>query len=266
MVDYHVHTRLCGHARGSVEEYVEAALRQGLREICFTDHIPLPGFGRGLPGLRMNARDTERYFASLERARTAYREITILTGIEADYYEGCEEYLRRFLGRYPLDLVLMSVHFLRGWPEPYWVFDPPPLPVQQLYSEYFAELRKGIQTGLFDSVAHLDLVKLPGAPALRSNAEDVRQVLALCRERGMSLEINTSGARKAIAETYPAPEITALAAREGTALITGSDAHDPDQVGFLFTHLQAFLRELPGARLVGYRGRKAIPARSRATG
>ncbi|MCD4692171.1 MAG: PHP domain-containing protein, partial [Calditrichales bacterium] len=40
--DYHIHTKLCKHARGEMEEYVEQALRIGLKEIAFTDHIPLP--------------------------------------------------------------------------------------------------------------------------------------------------------------------------------------------------------------------------------
>lgn len=39
-VDYHMHTPLCGHAQGEMEEYVEEAIRQGLKEIAFPTICP----------------------------------------------------------------------------------------------------------------------------------------------------------------------------------------------------------------------------------
>ena len=42
LVDYHNHTRLCGHAVGEVSEYIEAAIAADLAEIGFSDHAPLP--------------------------------------------------------------------------------------------------------------------------------------------------------------------------------------------------------------------------------
>ena len=41
MVDYHIHTSFCGHARGDMEEYVRAAVQIGLEEIGFSGHFPL---------------------------------------------------------------------------------------------------------------------------------------------------------------------------------------------------------------------------------
>ena len=42
MIDNHIHTKLCKHAEGDVFEYVEKAIAKGIKEIAFTDHIPLP--------------------------------------------------------------------------------------------------------------------------------------------------------------------------------------------------------------------------------
>ena len=51
LADYHIHTKRCGHAIGEMEEYVKNAIRKGLREIGFSDHLPLVT-GRN-PGLTM---------------------------------------------------------------------------------------------------------------------------------------------------------------------------------------------------------------------
>ena len=40
-IDYHLHTELCNHAEGSIQEYAEQAHKLGLKEIAFSDHIPM---------------------------------------------------------------------------------------------------------------------------------------------------------------------------------------------------------------------------------
>ena len=37
--DSHVHTNLCHHARGEMEEYVQAAIERGLRRLVFLEHL-----------------------------------------------------------------------------------------------------------------------------------------------------------------------------------------------------------------------------------
>ena len=44
----HSHTFRCGHATGTDEEFVEAAIKAGFKELGFTDHVMLPG-GEGSP-------------------------------------------------------------------------------------------------------------------------------------------------------------------------------------------------------------------------
>jgi len=41
LMDYHMHTPLCGHAVGEPKDYVETALQRGLDEIGFSDHVIL---------------------------------------------------------------------------------------------------------------------------------------------------------------------------------------------------------------------------------
>ncbi len=259
MLDYHMHSHFCRHAVGGVSDYAAAAQERGIGEICFTPHIPLPGFRPGFCGdkLRMDEREFDAYLEELEKARAAFPQLTILSGVEADYIPSREGSLADFLSRYAFDFVLMSIHFISTWGEDEWTFDfAGHRSLPSAYGDYFRQMRQGIQTGLFDCVAHLDLIKKPGKPVLASNRADVEQVLDACLSQGMSVEINTSGTRKEIAETYPCDDVIRLMVERELDIVTGSDAHAPAQVGVYFDQLAARHEAGLMSRLVRYRGRK----------
>ena len=46
MIDYHVHTSLCNHATGTMEQYVRAGVDKGLTTIGFLDHLTFQEAGR----------------------------------------------------------------------------------------------------------------------------------------------------------------------------------------------------------------------------
>jgi len=258
MLDYHIHTPYCRHAAGRMEQYVREALARGLQEICFTPHIPLPGFARGPEGLRMDSGEEERYFREVERLRARYPQLSILCGVEADFYDGFERTVEEFLGRHPLDLVLLSVHFIRDWPEENWIFCVPDRPQEEVYRDYFRAIERGIATGLYDALAHLDLIRQPGQPVLEANARDVERVLDAAARAGMSLEVNTSGMRRSWRLPYPLPDLLPLAAARGLPVVTGSDAHEPHLVGYGFPEVRAWIGACPGLRQVRYRGRRSL--------
>ena len=40
--NYHSHVALCGHAEGTVEDYVKEAIKHNFEEIGISDHAPIP--------------------------------------------------------------------------------------------------------------------------------------------------------------------------------------------------------------------------------
>jgi len=254
-----MHSHFCRHAIGRLEEYARAARAHGITEICVTPHIPLPGFRPGFfnDGLRMDEREFDFHVKELENTRAAFPDLTILSGVEADYIPSMEDFLAQFLSRYAFDFVLMSIHFVSTWEIDEWTFGfRKNRNLPSIYRDYFREMRTGIETGLFDALAHLDLIKQPGKPVLATNREEVEEVLDACLTQGLSVEINTSGIRKEILETYPSREIIRLMIDKGVAIVTGSDAHAPMQVGVAFDQLEADYGESLTRRLVRYRKRK----------
>lgn len=251
LVDYHLHTWRCGHATGRIAEYVQFAGTKGLREIGFADHIPqyfLPPQRRD-PSLAMAEQELEAYIGEVQAAAAAVNDIAVRLGIEADYSLGQEEELKAILDRYPFDYVLGSVHYLGGWG-----FDNPAelhgyseRDIDALYREYFGLIQQMAATGLFDVVAHPDLLKKfgfrPRADVHSLYEETVRVIAAA----GLVVEVNTAGLRHPAGEIYPAPVFLKLCYRYGVPVTLGSDAHRPEDVGRDFDRAVAILLQ------VGYR-------------
>ncbi len=239
--DYHVHTSYCGHASGEMEQYVQCALRQGLKEICFCDHMPLrDSFD---PEHRMAAADVAPYIEEIMRLREEYPQLTIHLGFEADYIVGMEEYLADFRKRHQVSYYLMSIHFVDGWPEGEWTFAFPfgSATIADRYSDYFRTMKAGIRSGIFDSVAHFDLIKRSQYPVAEVVPELVEELLDEIAGAGMAMEYNTSGLRKPISESFPSESVLARAVGKGIPICLGSDAHHPEQVGYAFPEASRIL-------------------------
>ena len=243
--DYHMHTPLCQHATGPLEDYVERAIELGLRKIGFSDHNPLPhGYGSNV---RMAEHELDYYVRRITDMRFQYRgKIEILLGLEMDFVEGLEDYLAEQIARYPFDYIIGAVHYL----DPECRFGAwnreCPLPVDEQYAQYFAGVRKLAQAGLCDIIAHFDVVKRSGRqPSARGLAE-IPATLAEIARAGICMEINTSGYRHSElteAQPYPALPIAAQAIELGIPLVVNSDAHAPEQVGLKFSEVENFLRQ-----------------------
>ncbi len=244
--DYHLHTYLCKHAHGRPFDYRDAARKRAIPEICFTDHCPTPdGYD---PDHRMSMDRFSEYRQAILKLRDG-EEPHVLLGIEADYYEGCERFLKEWLPSQSFDFILGSVHFIDNWgfdnPEDRHVWDS--VDVQATWREYFALIERLADSGLFDAVGHLDLPKKFGyRPSDRDLVEMARPAMDRIAKSGMGLEINASGLRKPVGEIYPSESLLMLARERDIPICFGSDAHDPDEVG------DGFEAALNLARRIGY--------------
>ncbi len=229
--DYHIHTTLCKHAKGDIAEYKASAMNQHIPEICFTDHIPSPdGYDTTH---RMEMRQIRTYRSMIDDLQDQNMP-RVLFGIEADYYEGCEIFLPKWLPEQYFDYVLGSVHFIEDWgfdnPAERHIWDS--VDVTATWQKYFSLIGRLADSGLFDAISHLDLPKKfghrPSDNALKEMAEPVLDRIANAR---MGIELNTSGLKKPVAEIYPSSFLLSLAFERDIPICFGSDAHSPQDVG-----------------------------------
>ncbi len=264
VTDYHVHTARCGHAGGATRDYVLAALERGLREVAFTDHVPLyflPGDDPD-PGLAMTRAELPGYVEEVLALREEFAgRVDVLLGIEADYAEGHEEALRDLLAPYDWDVVLGSVHFVAGG----WIDAPGAAARHEtegsafLWTEYYRLLAKAASSGLFDVLTHFDLPKKFGnlRPAEAAPAEEA--AVRAAAASGVAVEVSSAGLRKAVAEEYPSPPLLARLVAAGVPLVFSSDSHAPAEVGWGRDRVVAAARAAGATSHLTFRRRRATP-------
>lgn len=236
--DYHIHTKRCGHATGDMKEYVEKAIELGLKEIGFADHIPMYWLDEQErdPEIAMTFEEIPDYVSEVQKLRTVYPNISIKLGIEADYIPGYEKKLKQILDAYPFDYVLGSIHFIDGWgfDNPAYIDKYKECNIDKLYQRYFQLLQQAARSGLFTVMAHPDLIKKFGYRPEGSLEELYEETARAFAEAGVYAEINTAGLRAKVEEIYPAPGFLQACRKRAVPVITGSDAHTPEQVGYEF--------------------------------
>lgn len=222
LYESHLHTPLCKHAYGELEEYGEFALKRGLDGIIVTCHNPLPD---GMaPEVRMSEAEFPDYLERVSRARRFFEgRLDIRLGLECDYIPDLESYLEKQVASAPFDFLLGSIHPHLDYYRERYACDEP----GTFYRTYFHNLACAAESGLFDAVAHPDVVKryYPDDWDLEGIMEEVKEVLDRIAASGVAMELNTAGLRGSIKEPFPGPEILVEMRERGIPVTLGSDAH-----------------------------------------
>jgi histidinol-phosphatase (PHP family) len=231
LFETHSHTPLCRHAVGWPTEYAAVAEARGLRGLLVTCHNPMPdGFSAGV---RMRPDQFDAYVDLVAHTRDEWLgRVDVRLGLEADYFAGFEPWLERQLNAADFHSVLGSVHpQIAEFRERYWDDD-----VTEVQRTYFRLLADAAETGLFDCLAHPDLIKNMTADDWQPSRimDDIRRALDRIAATGMAMELNTSGVNKLIAEMNPFPDMLIEMADRQIPVCIGADAHSPERVADQF--------------------------------
>lgn len=166
-------------------------------------------------------------------------------GIEADFVPGRERETERLLAARDFDYVIGSVHFLGdGAVDMAGEWDVwKRADAETVWSRYFELVGRAAESGLFDIIAHPDLVKVWGRGrrpdgSLRRFYEPAVERLASAQ---ISVEVSTAGLRKPVAEIYPDPSFLDMCLASGLPVALSSDAHRPSDLGFGYADALALL-------------------------
>jgi len=273
MFDYHIHTHYCNHATGTMEEYVQAAISKNLTEMGFSCHIPyefmpieVPRKEYGMSLETLNA----FYFPEIQRLKNQYKDyISIKSGLEIDYFGWIQDPINRFIDEYScqLDYIIGSVHILNSNGIIWGVDDHRfsryfnEIGIDNVYNQYLDAIMDLIQTNKYHILAHLDLPKKYGFKPTDKNCyyRKIEEILNKVKQRGMCIEISTGGLRKYVGEIYPDEKIIRMMVKEHISLVTSSDSHKPEEVGYNFPQLYSYLKQLGVKYLYKYTNGQKIP-------
>lgn len=227
--NYHTHTSRCGHATGEDEEYVQEAIKLGIKRLGFSDHIMLPGYSQ--PGIRGDYCEMEGYLNSIHSLKEKYKDqIEILVGFEAEYYEEFVDYYKELLDNQIIDYLVLGQHNTgkEGRIINYCHKDSPIDDVIR----YVDDVIKGIKTGLFKYLAHPDLYMFSQSEWTPELEEQGRRILQKCEEYNLPIEINIWGLRRKYWDGYhygyPSECFFDLIKDYNLKVVFGIDAHRPD--------------------------------------
>jgi histidinol-phosphatase (PHP family) len=224
--NYHTHTFRCGHARGSDEQYVKAAIDAGFKILGFSDHAPYPGIH--IPSDRMDMDQLDDYYNSLMMLRDRYKDhIDIKIGFEIEYFPFLEDHYRFLLER--ADYLIVGQH------NPIFLTDDLDLYAGEAEIETYGDLVvQAIESGLVSMVAHPDYFMI-GRRSWPANGDAVaHRIASAAAKHRIPLEINLNGLRygtKVIdgesAHLYPYRRFWEIVAQHDVLCVYGVDAHHP---------------------------------------
>lgn len=240
LFESHCHTVLCKHAYGTTDEYAQAALARGFLGITFTCHCPLPdGFSKSV---RMAPEEFDTYVAMVGKTREKFAgNLDVRLGIESDYYPGVEEWLRNLHARVPLSHVLGSIHYqLADYRKLFHTGD-----ARAFQALYFEHLAMSAESGLFDTLAHPDLIKNedPTDWDFARLERVIENALDRIAATGTAMELNTSGVMKRFPEMNPSPAQLRMMCERKIPVVIGADAHVPERVGDGYATALRLLRD-----------------------
>jgi len=266
LTDYHLHLRpdeedatAAAHFTSeNADRYLATAAERGIGELGCSEHVDR--FTQSLalwshPWFQRWAKDDlDEYCSFLDSTE-------LKVGIECDYIPGAEDRTASMLEARPFDYVVGSVHFIGDLAvdaEELSVWDGTRSP-EEVWARYFETVAESARAGLFDIIAHPDLVKIWGG-ARPVPERDPRFFYELAveamAEAGVAVELSTAGLRKPVGEIYPAPAFAAMCVDAGIPFALSSDAHLPEQVGYGYDQALELLDELGVSEICVFEGRE----------
>ncbi|RCW41923.1 histidinol-phosphatase [Paenibacillus prosopidis] len=262
--DLHTHHVRCGHADGTIEDYIIAGIDAGLQVIGISDHSPYfyHKEDHPSPGIAMARSAFAGYVNEVLRLKEKYDgTIEVLLGMESDFFPDYADSYRKAYEGVPFDYLIGSVHQVGGvsiFNRNRWKGLKEEQQVK-VKKSYYDLIQQSARSGMFDILGHIDAMKgyypaFSDIPAYE-HIDETLQTIADC---GISIEINTSGSTKDVGGWYPSDDMLERALHFGVNVTFGSDAHVPSRVGDEWELVQKRLKEIGFSQWVFYRKREQV--------
>lgn len=250
--DYHIHTTF-SDGRSSPEDYIAAAVKAGIKEIGFSEHLSL---FKENQNWSMSPADVQAYINHLEILKKKTAHIIIRKALEVDYIPGKEKEIEEFLSGFKLDYRIGSVHYLGEktvdlGPEFYKGKN-----IDGLYELYFEHVIGAVNSGIFDIIGHCDLIRIYGFKPASSPEHLYRKLAKSLKKNDIAFELNTNGRNRPLADFYPDRHFLHIFKEENIPVCVNSDAHMPGRIGQYFDEAYELLRYAGFSEMAVFEDRK----------
>lgn len=225
--NYHTHTKRCGHASGTDEAYILAAIQAGFTTLGFSEHLGYDGWDD--PCERIPFLEISEYLNTMNAYKEKYKDqIRLRVGFEFEYFAECEPYLKQIKSQ--CDYMINGQHAIAMGNDAY-MHDHCTDEEVQIYAH---QICRAMECGLTDYLAHPDYFMLGRADFSPACAAAIEQIAACARQHNIPVELNLKGMKYgkqnyAYGERYRYPhrEVYEIIAKHHCDIVYGYDAHHP---------------------------------------
>lgn len=246
---FHMHTSDFD-GRNTEEEMLEKAQECGLKQIGFSNHfIVYPNIEKtNMYPYAVKGGYESIYSSDFDEAIAKFvphyekidelnknSDIKIYKGMEVDFFPSDEwrEGFDRTLRILKPDYIIGSAHFVEYKNTLYNSHDlknASPIEQNKLVYNYWQNVRAAANSGLFDFMAHLDLIKKVGLGKDEKWADEEEKAIKAIKQSGVMVEINTSHFNFDAGEPYPSRRIMKLLAEYDIPVLLSDDAHKRENI------------------------------------
>lgn len=256
-IDYHVHSDNSFDGKSKILNFCNKAIDLGISEICFTEH-----FSVDPKDVSYNVLDYKKYSREIEECQDIFKgKLIVKKGLEIGepHIPYLKEELKNQLKEMNLDFIIGSVHNINSLKLRSYMKDKKK---KEIYKDYFNEIYELVKNADIDVVGHLDLMKRYaykdfGKYDFNNYKDNIERIFKEVIRRNMGIEVNTSGLRDSVHESYPSVEIIKFYKELGGEIITiGSDSHNSEDIGSNYFCTIEMLKKCKIRHIYKYKNRK----------
>ena len=259
MIDGHIHIERGPYTLDWINRFVDRAVEMRIDEIWLLEHcyrfeefVPMYAsacaasayidawFHRQAGVLKL-----ADYLELIRRVRQERYPVAIRFGLEICYFQAFEGFIAEQTKGRGFDFLLGSIHFVDDF-----AFDHRPehwcgVDVDRIYRRYFEDSVSLAESRLFDGIGHPDAIKLFGHRPSYALTEYYERLAAALAKSGMYADQNSGAARRCPDTAPPGMdvELIRILKRNHVPIVTSSDAHCPEDVGYGIEEMERRIRD-----------------------
>lgn len=226
MNNFHTHTTRCRHAFGKDRDYVEKAIKAGIKVLGFSDHAPMlfPN-EKYYSNFRMYPSDVDDYVNSIRLLKEEYKDqIEIHLGFEIEYLPKLFKITTSWLEEKGAEYFILGQHFTNNEYDEGSFYCNTPTDSVELFDKYIDQALSGLRTGKILYIAHPDLFKYTGPDSVYN--EKMTYFCKELKKLDYPLEFNLLGFSQH--RNYPDKRFWNIVSDIGNKVTIGFDAHSPE--------------------------------------
>ena len=254
MIDGHIHIEYGDYTFDWIQRFIDKAVEMELDEIRLLEHnymfkefAPMydtvcasSDFVNDWFQRKAGKKNYSEYQELIEKVREREYPVKIKFGLEVCFFKDSVDLVTELTKDKGFDFLLGSIHFVDNFAFDHTAQLWEGIDVDKTYKTFFEDSIELARSKVFDGLGHPDSIKLFGhRPSY--DLTDYYERLALALSDSNMYADQNSGTQRRCPDTSPLgmdKELIKALKRHNVKIITSSDAHHPEDVGYKIRELQ----------------------------